>query len=817
MSGVVAQATRAPRSSGAATATAHRSPPRATARAPTSFAAASTISGRRAAAASDGLIALQGSAGNAAVVALLQRQVVAPPVAPPVAAPVAGATFRDPATLTSLTLGALDDYARDRPDWMTDTRIPAATRTQLMDLLRWARRGAPAPLDPCRPFTCSDLVALSASDRHDVEVFARAKQREDSAVPPDGITALPEALSLGKAVRELEDRLPKADLHRGLGQTDAAKAELKVLADSGKAADLGTYFRRAHAFLEADTGRDSESWRLWGADPASYIGRVPDVRNLHRFQKDLLDGLIANRADRSRSKPLVVILHSGTDHNGAFHDDAGMTAVVKHASNLTLMVEGTTSLEAGGGRITALARTYGRGGRIQQVMLAGHGGPTGIDLAGRPGASDAATSEGAGRRRTERFIRNLVAVMAPGPNARIVLNACLTAAEPVSDSLPADPALARAAILHRLTTDPSIATLLHNMAGGRTVEGNVASVGAGSYITPSGELHQTITGDEAATSTNPADYVERGHEPEGAARSLVVLWARDATAATAAIAARRGHGFTSWGDLVITAMFDVFEAAGDISGLSRVAEQSARGLSEFHDPDHQTPGEVAGLQNRAPFETDLTARVRGIASIGAGGRVALDQVRLPADPTRVAAIAAGVEATASLDVLRKHLSTPWLAVRITDLLPLASATAPTRAQVMLAGATWPHAHTEAFLRANAGAGTRLVPPAGTTIDVLTDADPSENTVLAGLGIVRAAPVPSSGGGATGPAVESVSLVGTTVDWLNVREGPDLSAARIDVLRRGARVDVIGRSGRWFAVLHAGSMRYVMARFVRVRP
>lgn len=765
------------------------------------------------------ILDLQRWAGNAAVAALVQRQVAPPVVAPPVAPPVAGPAFRDPATLTALTLGALDDYARDRPDWMTDPRLPAATRTELMDLLRWARRGSPAPLDPCRPFTCSALVALSAADRRDVEVFARAKQREDSAVPPDGITALADALALGKAVRELEDRLPKADLHRGLGQTDAAKAELKLLADSGRAADLGTYFRRAHAFLEADTGRDSESWRLWGSDPAAYIGRVPDVRNLHRFQKALLDGLIANRGDRSRSKPLVVILHSGSDHNGAFHDDAGMTAVVTHASNLTLMVEGATSLESGGARLTALARTYGRGGRIQQVMLAGHGGPTGIELAGRPGATDSATSEGAGRRRTERFIRNLVAVMAPGPDARIVLNACLTAAEPVSDSLPADPGLARAAILHRLTTDPSIATLLHNMAGGRTVEGNVASVGAGSYITPTGELHQTITGDEAATSTNPADYVERGHEPEGAARSLVVLWARDAAAATTAIAARRGHAFTSWGDRVISAMFDVFEASGDISGLSRVAEQSARGLSEFHDPDHQTPGEVGGLRNAAPFETALTGRVRAIASIGAGGRVALDQVRLPADPTRVAAIVAGVEATASLDVLRKHLSRPWLAVRLVDLLPAAGAAAPTRAQIMLAGATWGEAHTAAFLRANAGAGTRLVPPAGTTIDALTDADPSENTILAGLGIVRAAPVaPAPGGGAAaGPAVESLSLLGTTTAPLNVREGPDLTATRIDVLRRGASVDIIGRSGSWYAVLHAGSMRYVFQRFVRTRP
>jgi hypothetical protein len=66
-------------------------------------------------------------------------------------------------------------------------------------------------------------------------------------------------------------------------------------------------------------------------------------------------------------------------------------------------------------------------------------------------------------------------------------------------------------------------------------------------------------------------------------------------------------------------------------------------------------------------------------------------------------------------------------------------------------------------------------------------------------------------------VESLSKVGRTTAWLNVREGPDLAATRVDVLSKGARVDIIGQSGNWFAVLVAGRMRYVFKRYVAVLP
>ena len=99
--------------------------------------------------------------------------------------------------------------------------------------------------------------------------------------------------------------------------------------------------------LEADNGAEIRSYlalRTEGADPRRYHGRLSDVRNIHRFEKALLDALVANLRYTRKDKPLYLILHSAFDHNGAFHRDPNLTAVFTDASHLTLMVEGKTSL-----------------------------------------------------------------------------------------------------------------------------------------------------------------------------------------------------------------------------------------------------------------------------------------------------------------------------------------------------------------------------------------------------------------------------------------------------------------------------------------
>ena len=86
------------------------------------------------------------------------------------------------------------------------------------------------------------------------------------------------------------------------------------------------------------------------------------------------------RRSRTARSPLLLILHTGTDWNGAFHRDSALTDLVAHPRNLTVMVEGPETLEAAGSAAATIADRQGQHHRIQQLMLAGHGAPQAMDL-----------------------------------------------------------------------------------------------------------------------------------------------------------------------------------------------------------------------------------------------------------------------------------------------------------------------------------------------------------------------------------------------------------------------------------------------------
>ena len=138
--------------------------------------------------------------------------------------------------------------------------------------------------------------------------------------------------------------------------------------------------------------------------------------------------------------------------------------------------------------------------------------------------------------------------MDTGPDARIVLNACLTQADEVAANLPKDPAEARKAILGSLAKNPSLASRIRQLAPGRVVEGNIASVPAGTYMDvdaaghPTGVVHQRIPSDPSAASADLPDYIEHGQEPEGCMRAVVVVWAlTKRSASTGSGCAGLGH------------------------------------------------------------------------------------------------------------------------------------------------------------------------------------------------------------------------------------------------------------------------------------
>ena len=795
------------------------------------------------------MLALQCLVGNSAVARSLavQRDHGPAPAAPgPATAP-----FRPPSDFDTMTVGDLDSYADSRPDWATDPAL-GPRKGPLVKVLEFVRNGQPPPLGACEAMKVHDMEVngLPNDDREKLRTYARGVQSTTTA----GLSSTPvlaDALTSGAALVALEAKLPRATLHHALGTTDYGKANMRRLIAKGlaEAENLASYFATSHAYLEADDGADVGSYldmvEKDASRPESFIGHPARVHNYHRFEARMLTKLAANETIEDRVKPLLLILHTSTDYNGAFHRDSALTDLVVHPRNLTVMVEGAATLEAAGGAAAAIAHRQGQHHRIQQLMLAGHGETGSMQMAGVPGPSGAVSGAGDldlahNRARTERLLRGLIGNMDSGPDARIVLNACLTQAEDVAANLPADPARARAAILASLAKNPSLASRIRQLAPGRVVEGNIASVPAGTYMDvdaaghPTGVVHQQIPSDPAAAATDLPDYIEHGQEPEGCMRAVVVVWARDKAECMHRIGLRRGQPIAGWPDRVVHALYDIVAADSDNADLmNRLARWVAGGLGELDNPSSQNPGYIAGANNNLAPAEESSVFTLLYASAAAGAQLAIDQVWMVHNPGRGASFLTGLDGFATTVLADPHLSAPWVAVRTADLLPVASAAAPTRAQMKLAlwGATGgrddPACH--AFLLENARATRHLVMPAGTTVDHLTGGSAAEVDVLTTLGlaghavpaVAAGAPPPNldtDGDGINDTYVESITRRGVIAgEGVRLRAKPSYSGAILELLFMPTRLDVFGESGLWLAVDRGSRTGFVHRSLVRELP
>jgi hypothetical protein len=493
-------------------------------------------------------------------------------------------SYPDAATLRGMKLGAFLEHCRNQLDWAI--KITPADKKPLQELLTWTTK-LPAIGGGCSEITVADLLATG--NKPAIEAYAKAASSPSKAPTAkcEAVNNIAEAETFGDALIKMHGVLDGRNLYHISSEDTTAELIRGNHVDA-----FVLYVKTCHPALHAPNGRELRSFIDYVVevkDPVKYTGSIPKVRNYHRFQEAALKKLAINYSDTSRARPLGLILHTALDWNGAFHRDPHLTELVTHPRNLMLMVEGYGSLADYQSQIGPLAKSYGRDGKIDQVMVAGHGSSQSMELAGEvaPGTEDNMPtmqqskndglnldpdpSNAAEKKKTEAFFDEIIANMEDepsfweDPNARrVVFNACLTGANDIEIEDEATAGPYKNQIDKSLKDKPSLSTSFGQRAKdqGKDIESVGANGSFGSielmqsifrvpFLVPekdadgkpvlddkgspkyvwenrpvfNGKMDLGSEIDPALTSSK-MEYLEKGHDPPGVMMALVEVWTK---------------------------------------------------------------------------------------------------------------------------------------------------------------------------------------------------------------------------------------------------------------------------------------------------
>ena len=505
---------------------------------------------------------------------------------------VTASDYKGDVDLLGMSLSQLDRYANRQADWASSPNLSPAVRDQVRALLRLARGGDGVVIDGSGSFTVQDLVNnnVGQGGGGDANMLCYSQAASINRSKPTVNIESPaanvaEALTWGDALGKLEAGVGGLIIEQVIKQNGTYE-NLKDLVAQGAVDDFIQYYTVVQPNLDARNGREIVSYlafRAEGCDPAAYKAALPEVRNLHRFTKTALDGIITNKSAPKGDLPLTIVLQSNLDHNGAFHRDPFLDAVITRANNVTLVVEGGATLAAFSSQLAPLAQRYKNDGKVDQVMINGHGNAQMMEL----GGANAVGQNSAGdqiygklsnepltvhpahpaqkHQDTEQLIDAILDLMENDPDTRIVLNACLTASNSVSAPLRSDtPGHTQEDIRNAIAANPSLATAVAMRAQARgkgqvDVRGANASFGQVGLLDGSDKIDIVSARDPKLTSPKE-EYAREGEEPTGVLRALVEVWGTDRTKAAQAVQWRlANHAGGQWNHVVVRSLYEVID------------------------------------------------------------------------------------------------------------------------------------------------------------------------------------------------------------------------------------------------------------------
>jgi hypothetical protein len=473
--------------------------------------------------------------------------------------------------LLDMTVGEFAEQRKTaQMDWANATGFDDTTRSAVWEIVEWGLEG----LSEIKLRDAAKEVAKGGVTVRYIKEYQDALNGQISGVDTirlAKVNKIDDAVSQGKWIRPIMIAMGGGSLIRAVLPLDVFK---RLIADETVATAFVDYFKSYKPTFQAPNGKDTESFitlvETEKAKIADYAAELTSIRNYHKFPKASLEKLKTDKT--SSGKPLTLIFQSLFDHNGAFIRHEHVNKVIQNSKIRTFLVEGRSEadlkkLSASG--IQSIAATYGLGGKITQVMVAGHGEATSIQMGGS-GTSvgqfvdtgEYATIEKDGKPVSfaedepfwttffEALLKNMETK--GGLRPTILLRACLTSSNSIDvaklkaelkstgtidvDDSSIDPTTdenqvkIRAGIVDYIKAHGSLAKVLGDKAAGRAdVLGAQASITAGSTgsIEESTGQLQIIALSDPKVAAPKIEYVREGKEPLGAIRAVIESWAED--------------------------------------------------------------------------------------------------------------------------------------------------------------------------------------------------------------------------------------------------------------------------------------------------
>ena len=756
-------------------------------------------------------------------------------------------------------------YVARQADWFSEPSITQADRDLVWKVLLLCEEGSHMP-EALANLHTAEVAGVSGANLVKLKKYCACfDTTADTVQIHTAAPTLARALQLGQAIIDLEVFVPLPVLRIVIPESG-----LVYLVDKVKIKELETYYKDYAPTLETP-----KEWphieALLTETIAANAALKGWVHDLHIITPATRTQLRANVADRTRSKPVLLILMSATDWNTAFLQASNLQGSILNTKNLALLVQGPTSIANATSEVTRVADDYGQQtsswdwsswsikkspGRLGQVVIAGHGSDQSVEM-GSPGTGarkaggnryvgydeDGIDSGNASANGTELLIDTVLSRMDP-QHINLVFAGCLVGSHdiPASTNV-SSAATAQANLQAALKAHPNLADYVRDRMALKGMNGDVqAANGSTTFssfnVDPASGRAQLSNAADPDVGGSKLQYLRTGIEPEGAMRAALEVYAASGAATCTSEIRTRVAGLagnTGWWETMTRTGFEMcLPAVGDVD-VGKLLDISHR-IEKWFFAGWAT---MINVPNMASHVTTAEApTVFGAMKTSSWATqdhlaVGIPEAWLQHDPAQAGPFMAALTASS----LTRETFFPLLARGIVDphlatLLPTGGA--KTKGQMLLAltiavndGAAMPVAVRD-FLRDAAGGKPTSTFPAVLGVGPLI-APTGELSVLENIGLSPTSAPIASGSGSTivdgnvdannngkNESYIAVSPHEATVNTtaLNVRKMATTGSAVVDVLKKGDVVRVMGKTeSDWSFIDNGGKTGFVSSKYL----